>query len=207
MQQLPPQGRSTADLRQITEEIYSFLGTVRRGWRLVGAALAIALTVATIYIARLKTTYQASARIHVLQQGGHPVHLGTAADAITQASGREDILATHPIIIRSPLIIQRALADAKLHTLSLGAVASGLKVTRPVENATILTLEYQGESAEQAEAVLNAIIQAYEGYLTDNYQKNSSEVIGLITRRGTNCPRTWPSWSRSTSSFARPTPG
>jgi len=58
------------DSRKLVEDLYDFLGTIVRGWRLIAVCVGITLALAVIYLARVKPVYLASARLLVLQHGG-----------------------------------------------------------------------------------------------------------------------------------------
>src|SRR4051794_37115536 len=112
-QLLPP--TSVSDSRKVLEDFLGVLGALRRGWRFIAISVAVALTLGGIYLARAKPTYQATARLLILQQGGQPVsvasnHLSNNGDLFQSASGAANSLATHVMIVRSPLIVERAIA-------------------------------------------------------------------------------------------------
>ena len=67
MQKLPSTVQT--DSRKLVEDLYEFLGTIVRGWRLIAVCVGITLALAVIYLARVKPVYLASARLLVLKQG------------------------------------------------------------------------------------------------------------------------------------------
>src|SRR5437868_867277 len=69
--------QSVSDARKILEDLWGVLGILRRGWRYIALALGISLALAILYLARAKPTYQASARLLVLQQGGQPLNVAS----------------------------------------------------------------------------------------------------------------------------------
>ena len=64
MQKLPSTVQT--DSRKLVEVLYDFLGTLVRGWRLIAVCVGITLTLAVIYLARVKPVCQASACLLVL---------------------------------------------------------------------------------------------------------------------------------------------
>ena len=70
MQQLSPLAHSNDNVRKHVEDLQRLLGIARRGWQLIVVCTLICLAVASIQLARTKTTYRATARLLVLQQGG-----------------------------------------------------------------------------------------------------------------------------------------
>src|SRR5512147_2905225 len=115
MQQLSPPAHSNDGARQHVEDLQRLLGIARRGWRLIVVCTLICLAVASIKLARTKTTYRAWARLLVLQRGGQPLTLVgnvAAGNPLFQSGGSS--LTTHTMLIQSPLIVERALASAGL---------------------------------------------------------------------------------------------
>jgi capsular exopolysaccharide synthesis family protein len=184
MQQLPLTAQS--DTRKLVEDLYDFLGTLIRGWRLVAVCVAITTTLAIIYLARAKPVYQASSRLLVLQHGGQPLNVAANAnnqdDLFQSADGYSNSLTTHIMIIKSPLIVGRALPMAGVKGLSTGAVIGGLTVKLPEPSARVLELAYKSGSRSDAVKVMDAVIKSYDQFLQENYQKNSNQVLDLITK-------------------------
>jgi len=77
MQKLPSTVQT--DSRKLVEDLYEFLGTIVRGWRLIAVCVGITLALAVIYLARVKPVYLASARLLVLQHGGQPLNIANGA--------------------------------------------------------------------------------------------------------------------------------
>ena len=79
MQKLPSTVQT--DSRKLVEDLYEFLGTIVRGWRLIAVCVGITLALAVIYLARVKPVYLASARLLVLQHGGQPLTVANGASS------------------------------------------------------------------------------------------------------------------------------
>ncbi len=185
MQQLPLTVQT--DSRKLVEDLYDFLGTLVRGWRLVAVCVGITITLAVIYLARAKPVYSASARLLVLQHGGQPLNVaaGSASntDSLFQSvDGSSNSLTTHIMIIKSPLIVGRSLTSAGLKNLSVGSVIGGLTVKLPDPTARVLELNYKAGSRDEAVKVVDSVIKSYDRFLQENYQKNSNQVLDLITK-------------------------
>ncbi len=184
MQQLPLAVQT--DSRKLVEDLYDFLGMLVRGWLIVAVCIATTMTAAVIYLARAKPVYQASARLLVLQHGGQPINVAgstTSHDSLFQAvDGYSNTLTTHIMIIKSPLIVGRSLAAAGLKNLSTGSVIGGLTVKLPEPAARVLELSYKAGSADEAVKVVDSVIKSYDRFLQENYQKNSNQVLDLITK-------------------------
>ncbi len=154
MQQLPLTVQTQTDSRKLVEDLYDFLGTLVRGWRLIAVCVGITLVLAVIYLARVKPVYQASARLLVLQHGGQPLTVanGTSShdNLLQSVDGYSNSLTTHIMIIRSPLIVGRSLAAAGLKDVSAGSVIAGLSVKLPDPAARVLELSYKAGSRDEA---------------------------------------------------------
>ena len=59
-------------------------------------------------LAASKRLYQATARLLIVQQGGRPLNV-TNNNPNTQNESVDDYIPTHSVIVRSPLVIQRAI--------------------------------------------------------------------------------------------------
>ena len=152
MQKLPSTVQT--DSRKLVEELYDFLGTIVRGWRLIAVCVGITLALAVIYLARVKPVYLASARLLVLQHGGQPLTVANGASShdnlFQSVDGSSNSLTTHIMIIRSPLIVGRSLAAAGLKDISAGSVIAGLLVKLPDPAARVLELGYKAGSRDEA---------------------------------------------------------
>src|SRR5271157_287055 len=77
MQKLPSTVQT--DSCKLVEDLYDFLGTLVRGWRLIAVCVGITLALAVIYLARVKPVYLASARLLVQQHGGQTLKVANGA--------------------------------------------------------------------------------------------------------------------------------
>src|SRR3954451_17811876 len=149
MEQQPLPSPSDSDPRKLLENLLGIFGILGRGWRYIAVSLAITLTLAVIHLARAKPSYDASARLLILQQGGgSPVNVGgtqvvTNGDPFQSANGYSNSLAPHVMVIRSPLIVERALTEGGLAGVSAGTVIEKLSVKLPDEGARVLELGFR----------------------------------------------------------------
>ena len=171
---------ATKNIRHYIEDALAILGMAQRSWRLIAVTVALCLTVSVIYVFRGKTVYNASARLLVLQQSGRS--LGVAGGDPFQHLQNQDSLATHILIIRSPAIVERAIASSGMDGLSLGSVIDRLTVKQPTEGAKILELAYRADASNEALAVMKGVITSYDQFLRENYQKDTRDVISLIIK-------------------------
>jgi capsular exopolysaccharide synthesis family protein len=172
---------SQSDGRKLMEDFHHYKGIIFRGWRFIVLCVVASLTAAGIYIAALKPTYKATSRLLVIQQSGRPVHVG-GGDALGNEFQSEETLATHVLLLRSPVIIERAFTLSGVKSVSIGSVISNLAVKQPDTSAKIIDLVYKSKSPQEALLVLDGVIESYKLFLKSNYQKSSSDVVGLITK-------------------------
>ena len=128
--QLAPQIPPAASSGQLAEDLFSVLSILRRGWVFIAVSAAVCLTLGLFHVSKFTTSYQSSARLLVLQQGGGRLPL-PGGDPLQGHRGGEESLATHVMIIRSPIVVEQALASAGLKGLSSDSVAGRLTVTVP----------------------------------------------------------------------------
>lgn len=151
--------------------------------------VAIAVGLGYLYYERATRVYQSSADILLIKKN---VELPVSTP--DQQFNYEDQLSTHAILIRSPLIVEKAVTDhdlASLPSLSASAnpvavIIGGLKAerggTREMPDPNVFTLSYKGLNADDCEKILNAVIAAYQDYLGDTYQGFGDDTIQLISQ-------------------------
>ncbi len=166
--------------RNIFEDLFRIGGVLRRRWRLVAVANLVFLTLAMFYLVQTKTVYKASARLLVIQQGERPINVGNGPSPFGHLPSQQDTLSTHLLVIRSPLIVGRALEQSQLNHLSIDSVITNMKVVQPPGGGKVVDLEYQAESEEEARKLMEACIASYDQFLKDNFQKDTRDVITLI---------------------------
>jgi capsular exopolysaccharide synthesis family protein len=166
--------------RNMMEDVFWVGGVTRRRWRLIAVVNLVFLTVAALYLAKTRTVYKTFARLLVMQQGER-INVG-GPNPFGHLSSQQETLSTHMLLIRSPVIISRALEVAGRSHLSADSVISYLKVHQPAGGGKVLDLEYQADTEEEARSLMNAIISSYDQFLKDNYQKDTRDVITLIVR-------------------------
>lgn len=165
----------------LVEDLRRLLGTARRGWPIVAVAVLTCLTVAAVYLARKTTLYQATSRLLILQQGRSPLSLGSG-DGGRLVEGIEDYLPTQALILRSPLVVSRALESLGRKDFPARAVVDRLTVTRPDPVAKVLQVGYLSGDPEDAERVVGAVLKSYEEFLDDQYHKKNHDVTKLLTK-------------------------
>lgn len=180
MDQLSPPQPIVKNVRHYIEGTLAILRMTRRSWRLIAVAVVACVAAAAIYATRGQTAYLSTARLLVLQQAGR--WFGVAGGDPFQHLQEQDSLATHMLIIRSPAIVERAIALAGLGSLPVDAALQRLTVKQPTDGAKVIELTYRTDGADEALAMMRGIIASYNQFLKENYQKDTREVIALIVK-------------------------
>jgi capsular exopolysaccharide synthesis family protein len=135
--------------------------------------------------------YQSSAQVLVVKKRSDPLPV---AGGDPRVAFMEDYVATHLILIRSPLIVERAVQKRDLRSLKSfarsgdpsGAILASLVVGREKDaNAApnnIINLSYRGPVAEDCGTVLSAVVDSYKDFLDETYRNVSDDTLELITR-------------------------
>jgi len=171
----------------------SYWRILRQRWRLVGRTILAFVIFAFLYLAITSPMHQAQARVLILQQGGRPLTVA-GADPTHPLEGADDFIQTHAAILRSPVVIKRAIDTVgldRLPTLQTEARNGGdpvreaidhyLSVTRPERLARVLKIDFKARSSDEAVVMVTALIDSYRKFLEENYQQKS-EVFALINR-------------------------
>jgi succinoglycan biosynthesis transport protein ExoP len=182
MQQVEANPRQSVEPRNFLDDIHFYVGVFQRGWKLIVIGLVIGLVIATIHLARSKTAYRASARILLIQQAGRPLSGASGNDPFRNSQDAADSLATHLMLMRSPVIVEQAIKSSGLGDLSPGAVIDGLTAKQPDPAARIVEITYKSGSSDQASKVVDGVMRSYNGFLKENFQKNTNDVISLILK-------------------------
>jgi capsular exopolysaccharide synthesis family protein len=190
------------------------IGILWRGRRLIGISLLACATLAILNIALSKRMYRAQARILILQQGGKPLNVGNT-EPIRLNEGVEDYIPTHSEILRSRLVIGRAIESVGLEQCPTLAGAEDpvdevterlLTINRPDRLAQIVEIGYQAASREEAVRMVEAIVASYERFLEDTFQQSNNKVVSLLGRARDELSRELRESEQKYFDFRRATP-
>lgn len=170
----PPSHGLVGDVRRL-------LGAARHGWPIVVVAVLSCLTAAAIYLARKTTVYEATSRLLVLQEGGNPLSLGHGEPS-RGAERPGEYLPTQALILRSPLVVGRALESLNRPDISVREITEKLSVTRPDQGASVLQIGYVADDPEEANSLVGAILASYERFLEERYHKINRDVSQFLTK-------------------------
>lgn len=124
------------------------------------------------------------------------------SDPVLKIDGLQDIIAsrnpidTHLVLMKSPMIIERAIQLGRLSQLSTlkenptSVITSGLKVMRSDDSKEILDLRYQGSNPDDCRVILNSLLMAYIDYLHESHDTSSRKTLELITEAKDELSRT-----------------
>jgi uncharacterized protein involved in exopolysaccharide biosynthesis len=147
---------------------------------LILAGMLLTATCITIFF--LPTPAVIEAKILVIKNGNPP------PNAMDKEA--DDYVATHLILLRSPMMAERAIKKNDLGALKSLAKANdpisqflaGLGVVRdPADGAAnVLTLTYRGASPDDGAKILNALIDSYQDLLSVGF---SVQILNAPTKK------------------------
>jgi capsular exopolysaccharide synthesis family protein len=160
----------------------------RKSLLLLGAVCGLAL--AGLYYAQKPPVYQSAARVLVIKkQPDLPV---TGADSRQGTATYDDYIAAQAAVIRSELIVGRAVEKAGLGRLQsfagqgnpTAAIIGSLVASRDAKDGggNVLDLSYKGPVSDECGVILMAVIRSYEDFLDDTYRNVSNEAADLIKK-------------------------
>jgi capsular exopolysaccharide synthesis family protein len=176
----PGPGRRSLNLFQIAWNRKSLL--------LLGTVCGLVL--AGLYYAQKAPVYQSSAQVLVLKKYPEVPVLGL--DSKLGAAYYDDYVLAQVEVIRSPLIVRRAVAKAGLGRLQsfagqgdptaaiIGALAAARGSKDGGNSANVLNLTYRGPVSEECGLVLMAVIDSYQGFINEKHRKVSDERLERI---------------------------
>jgi len=152
----------------------------------MGAALGY------LHYVRQPRVYESSASLLVIQEKASNLPIKNLESSRTLEDSN---LSTQMLVIRSPLVIDKAAAHPDLQKLrslsnteSAGAaIGAGLSVGQArTENGTlakdVLLLTMRGDDPQDCAALLKIVISAYQQFLGETRQSINSETVDLITK-------------------------
>ncbi|MBW3596949.1 MAG: polysaccharide biosynthesis tyrosine autokinase [Planctomycetes bacterium] len=161
---------------------FDVLGMLRRRKWLILVGLVAGLALGYLYFSQQRPVYESSAQVHVVKKATPDLPIGGI-----RASGSYDTtLSDQPILIKSRLVLDRAVQEGDLSSLAsfrnsptpADAVHSGLSAEA---YGNVLRLRFQGPNAEDCATVVNAVIDTYVSFLGDTHQNVGKETVQLIT--------------------------
>jgi capsular exopolysaccharide synthesis family protein len=170
----------------------NLLQIVLRRKALVALGVVVGAVLGTLYYAKAAHVYEAAAQLLVVHKRPDPLPLSGPGDPRSAAG--EEQFSLHLALIRSPLIVGRAVENGQLRALKsferadpTGMILGGLSVNRDKEappngSSTLLNLAFRGPVAEDCPVVLTAVIDSYLAFLDRTYRSASDDSVKLITQ-------------------------
>jgi capsular exopolysaccharide synthesis family protein len=178
-QQLESPARPAPADGQTAEDLYTVLRVLHRNRLLIAVCTVVCLVAGLAIALNMSTSYQATARLLVLEQGGRLLPGGVSIQSVR---GGEDSLATHVMIIRSPRVAETAKDDANVAGLTVESLIDHLTVTIPDPAAKVIQVAYSAGDREQARKVLQAVIDSYKQFIDKNFQSNTTKAVELFIK-------------------------
>lgn len=163
----------------------------RHAWIMV-AGVILGTGVGYFQHATIKPVFLSATQVLVIKKEANVAGESLTGPAVYQ-DYYDDYLSSHALLIRSPLIVGRAVKDKHLDKLKsfagmgdpTGAIIAGLTATRPPDPGSsgvskVLVLTYKGGDSRDCQTILNAILDSYEVFLTETYQNVSEVTVRLI---------------------------
>jgi uncharacterized protein involved in exopolysaccharide biosynthesis len=162
----------------------------RRKWLVLLGAVT-GLVVGSLYYTQCTPAYRSFAQVLVIKKRPDALPI-TGSEA--RASAFEDYLATHQVLIRSPLIVGRAAKKRELQTLKMfengadpaSTIMESLAVARDSKEAgapsSVLNLTFKGRVQDECGVVLGAVIDSYREFLDETYKNVSEDTLELIRK-------------------------
>jgi capsular exopolysaccharide synthesis family protein len=181
-----PQGHPAAPPRNLLSALWQ-----RKALVLFG--LAVGTLVGVLVYLQRPPVYQSSAQVHVIKKRSEVI---PGPDGMALAY--EDFIPTHLVLIRSPMIVRKAIERGNLTGLSsfagqadpTGTIRGSLTAARegsePAAASTgIINLSYRGPVPEECPLILQAVIDGYEEYLKEVSRNTAEETYEQVTKAKT----------------------
>lgn len=158
---------------------------------LIVLGLIVGLLAGGLFYVHSKPIYESDAQVLVVEKRPEAVTGETRG-----VTAFDDYIATHRILIQSPLVVERAIRQGNLSGLRTFAGESGdltqaviknLVVGRAAQDAqgnsnnSVLSLSFRGPVAAECGTIVNAILESYRTFLDETYRNMSDDTVKLIT--------------------------
>ena len=164
---------------------------LRQKWLIVLAAV-IGAGLGYLYFTQQNPVYESSGRLLVVKENAPDLQI-REVDSSVSYDGRKDGMSTQIILIRSPLIVRRAVEAHELQELGsfsgsgdpTSAIIGSLKIARATtqtdERTDVLELSFKGPDPQDCATVVTALMDSYQEFLGEMHQNVSKETVQLIT--------------------------
>jgi capsular exopolysaccharide synthesis family protein len=175
-----------------TSDKLDLLQIVWRRKLLIAVCLVIGLAAGGLFYVLSTPCYQSDAQVLVVKK--RPEVVTGANPALTQF---DDYMATQRILIRCPLVVERAirlgnlrglqtfageagdLTQTVIKSLSVGPASQDASAASTVPT-NVLSLSFRGPVAAECAPIVNAILDSYCGFLDETFRSMSNDTVKLI---------------------------
>jgi polysaccharide biosynthesis transport protein len=186
-------------------------------WRrksLLALGVVVGLVMGGIVYFQRTPIYQSKSQVMVIKKAGSPM---PAAGADPRMTFYEDYVATHLVVVKSPLIVQRAVQKFNLAGLPsfqgqgdpTGTILLNIVTTRDTTASTannIINLSYRGTVPQDTARVLQAVITSYKEFLDETYKNVSDDTLKQISRAAADLQKTLDEKEKAYSKFRQKSP-
>lgn len=167
----------------------------RKAYLVLGTVMGVILGV--LFYAMAPRKYESAAQVWVIKkQADNPLATGVMGTNSNAAAMTQDFLETHRAVLRSQLVVGRAIEKANLHSLEMfhgderpmDTIIQSLKVEREIDkksaarfNSQVLNVSFRGKVAEECPLVVHAILDSYQEFLGKSASGPMEEALKLIT--------------------------
>ena len=155
----------------------------------IGLGVLVGLILGILFFTQARPVYQSKAQVLVVKKRPDNV---TGMD--TRNLAIEDYVATHQTLLKSPLIVERAVKKKNLgalecfageedvtETILLSLTVARTRAAGPTAS-NVLDLAFRGGKADECPIVLNAIIDSYKDFLDETYRNISEDTLKLVVQ-------------------------
>ena len=170
------------------ESSFDFWGVLNRRKWLVFLGLVTGMALGGLYDAQCETVYKSVAQIKI--EPKDPLYLAMSPNSPMMLPGAADMTRRHDQLIGQHNIVWQCIQDNKLGNLpsfedlaedaEVQEVIDNLNVTQNKEEPILYELVYYSPYPDDAEQILNSLIQTYQVYLEDQYKDESDKVTTLL---------------------------
>ena len=168
-----------------------------RRWPIVFVLTVLGVALSLLYAYSVPPLYESTSSVLVIPKDARIAAQGVQSQSM-EARGGNDWLATHMQIVKSPRIIEAALAKAGLQELPslvtamaeneslVDYVLTNLSVARGGEgaarDANVLNIAFRHSQPEDAKRILDAIVASYQDFMDTTARDAGSEAANLISK-------------------------
>lgn len=194
----------------------SFLAVLWRRKMLVLLGGLLGLIGGSLIYWQRPPVYQSTAQVLVIKKRSDAVPIAGGDPRLAYV---EDYMATHLVLLRSPLIAEGAVKKKNLASLKTfensgnpaSVVLSSLSVARDSKEVAdgannVIRLSFRSHVSEDCGTVLTAVIESYQDFLDVTYRNVSDETLQLITKARDVLKQDLASAEEKYQNFRRKTP-